>query len=396
MIPTELVEWGASGSLIREIAEYGARCAAAVGEENVFNFSIGSPSIAPPPVVGETMLRLLQTVPHERLHAYAPAPGMPEVRERLAGYLKDSFDVPYRAEDVLMTNGSSTALALILRVLLARGGRVLTPVPFFPEYRFYAESAGGALTGVPSEPDTMQPDLCALERALEGDVQAVILNSPNNPSGAVIRRDRLNALASLLESRQEQYGHPIYLIADEPYRELVYDGIEVPFLPAIYRNTVYCYSFSKSLSLPGERIGFLALTPGMDEHDALHDAVLGVLRAYGYLCLPPLFQLTAAECIGRTSDLSIYRRNRDLIYGALCEMGYSCIHPDGAFYLFFRAPGGDAQAFCRRAMQEDLLLVPGDGFGCPDHVRLAYCTAPEKLRRSLPVFRRLAEEYHLG
>lgn len=355
MISKQMVAWGESGSSIREIAAYGERRAAEIGPENVYNFAIGNPSIDPPDCVQEAVERLLHTVPPTQLHAYAPAPGMASVREKVAAYLTDTFGEVYRAQDIYMTDGASSALAILTRALMGPGDEAIVFAPYFPEYAVYAEAAGGSVRVVPCRADTFALDLDALAAAVTEKTALLILNSPNNPSGVVVSRPELEALAALLREKQARYGHPIYIIADEPYRELVYGGVEVPFLPAIYPNAIYCYSYSKTLSLPGERVGFLALHPAMDD----------------------------------------YAANRELIYGALTDMGYACARPDGAFYLFLKSPEPDARAFCRRAMDYDILLVPGDDFGCPGYARLAYCVARSQLERSLPAFRKLAGSYGL-
>ena len=395
MIDQKLVAWGRSGNIIREIAEYGAEQAKIVGAENVYNFTIGSPSIDPPACVFETMDTLRATVPAWELHTYTPAPGLPEVREKAAAYLTRSFGVKYRMQDVIITCGTSTALAVMTRVLLSGGGRAMSFAPYFMDYQYYAESVGSSMTACPTEPDTFQLDLEAAERMLTPDTMLLILNSPNNPSGVVFRREGLEGLARLLERKQAEYGHPIYILADEPYRDLVYDGQEVVFLPAIYKNTIYCYSFSKSMSLPGERVGFMALPPELDDYADIHAAALAVIRSFGYICVSNMWQRVAVECLGATSDISIYKANRDRLYSALTEMGYTCVYPDGAFYLFMKTPEPDAGAFCKRAMKENLLLVPGDSFGTPGYVRLAYCVSPEVIERALPTFSKLAKEYGL-
>lgn len=395
MISSELVKWGGSGNIIREIAEYGARQAELVGAENVFNFTIGSPSIDPPPCVHEAMARLVQTIPAAELHTYAPAIGFPDVRRKAAEYLTRTFGVNYRAQDIIITCGTSTCLAVLTRVLLSAGGRSMTFTPYFMDYKYYVESVGSSLIECPSDPDTFQIDIAAAERAITPDTMMVVVNSPNNPSGVVLRREGLEAFAALLERKQKEYGHPIYIVADEPYRELVYDDQEVVFLPSIYKNTIYCYSFSKSMSLPGERVGFMALPEALDDYADIYAASVGILRAFGYICVSSMWQRVAIECIGETSDISAYRKNRDLLYGALCELGFRCVHPDGAFYLFMKTPEPDAQAFCRRAMRDNLLVVPGDSFGCPGYARIAYCVGREVIERSLPVFKKLAEEYAL-
>jgi len=395
MIDQKLVAWGHSGNIIREIAEYGAEQAKIVGAENVYNFTIGSPSIDPPACVFETMDALRASVPAAELYSYAPAPGLPEVREKAAAYLTRSFGLKYRKQDVIITCGTSTALAVMIKVLLSCGGRAMSFAPYFMDYRYYVESVGSSLTVCPTVADSFQLDLKAAERMLTPDTMLLILNSPNNPSGVVLRREGLEGLARLLERKQAEYGHPIYILADEPYRDLVYDGQEVVFLPAIYKNTIYCYSFSKSMSLPGERVGFMALPPELDDYADIHAAALAVIRSFGYICVSNMWQRVGIECLGATSDISVYKANRDRLYSALTEMGYTCVYPDGAFYLFMKTPEPDAGAFCKRAMRENLLLVPGDSFGTPGYVRLAYCVSPAVIERALPTFRKLAKEYGL-
>ena len=395
MIDQKLAAWGRSGNIIREIAEYGAEQAKIVGADHVYNFTIGSPSIDPPACVFETMDRLRATVPAWELHTYAPAAGLPDVREKAAAYLTRSFGVPYRKQDIIITCGTSTCLAVMTKVLLSAGGRAMTFTPYFMDYKYYAESVGSTLTECPTVPDTFQLNLEAAERALTPDTMMLILNSPNNPSGVVLRREGLEGLARLLERKQEEYGHPIYIVADEPYRDLVYDGQEVVYLPSIYKNTIYCYSFSKSMSLPGERVGFMALPQDLDDYDDILSASMAAIRAFGYICVSSMWQRVAIDCLGATSDISVYKGNRDRLYGALTEMGYTCVYPDGAFYLFMKTPEPDAEAFCRRAMKENLLVVPGDSFGTPGYVRLAYCVSPDVIERALPTFRALAKEYGL-
>ena len=393
MIPETVLRWGGGGSVIRELSAYGARRAREAGEENVFDFAIGSPSADPPAALHDAMRRLMETVPPAELHTYVPAPGLPPVRAKVADFLNASFSMAYRPEDVCLTDGASSALALVARALLSPGEEIVIPTPAFPEYWVYVESVGGVVKPVPCLPESFRLDLAALEAAITPKTALVLLNSPNNPSGAVYPREDLEVLTAMLKRRERELGHPIYLLADEPYRELVYGGAEVPFLPSLYPDTLYCYSFSKSLSIPGERVGFLAFHPEMAERDRLFDAVQGAMRMTGYLCVSPLFQLAAAECLGVTADISVYERNRDLICGGLRELGYRFPEPRGAFYLLLQAPEGDGRAFSRRCMAEDILLVPGEEFFCPGYVRLAYCVPEERLRRSLPAFRRIAESY---
>lgn len=391
MISQKMIDWGSQGCGIREIAAYGEARAAVVGAENVFNFTIGNPSVKAPDCVARSIRHLLDTVPPEVLHGYTPAPGFYAVRQAMAEQLTKSFRTPYRAEDIFMTSGACAALAIICAALIGPGEEVVTLTPYFSEYRVYVEAVGGRLVEAPSDPETFQIDLAAVEAALSPRTALVLLNSPNNPSGVVLERSGLEALAALLRRKAAEYGHPIYIVADEPYRALVYGGVEVPFIPDLYADTVYCTSFSKSLSLAGERVGYLAVAEQVAEHDRLLAAIAGACRVLGYINVSSMYQLVAAECAGETADLSIYETNRDYLYRSLTELGYQCVRPDGAFYLFLKTPEG----WHRRAMECDLLLVPGEEFSCPGYARLAYCVPLERLERAMPKFAALAEEFGL-
>ena len=395
MIPSKVYALGASGNPIREIADYAMRRAEEVGAENVYDFSIGSPSIAPPAAVQETGQRLMREMSPTQLHAYSPDQGLPEVRKAVAEYLNGTFSMTYAPEDIYMTSGASAGLAIGCRALLSPGDECITLTPYFSEYRTYTEAAGGVMREVPSEPETFQLDYEAFAAAVNGKTWLVILNSPNNPSGVVLGEKSIKKIAALLTERSAEYGHPIYILADEPYRDLVYDGDAVPYIPNFYPDTIYCYSFSKSLSLPGERVGYLAVPPESKDRAALRAAISGAGRMLGYVCAPVLFQRVCAACHGQTGELREYKKNRDLICEGLAALGFSCAKPQGAFYLFVKSPEEDARAFCKKAMAHDLLLVPGDDFACPGYARLAYCVPEERLRRSLPAFAALAEEYGL-
>ena len=392
MIPKKYITWGSSGAVIRELAAYGAERAKVVGPENVYDFTIGSPSIEPPKEFLDAVERLMKTVSPIELHTYAPAAGLESVRAAVAKYMTESFGVEYSPNDIYMTHGASSALAIILAALMSEGEEALVLAPYFPEYKIYVEQAGGTLIEVPCDED-FQVDLAALEAKLTPKTSVIIINSPNNPSGAVLSPDSVKAIAELLNKKAAEYGHPIYIVADEPYRELVYGDIEVPFIPAYYDNTVYCYSFSKSLSLPGERIGYIFVPTQAYDAPKLYAAVAGAGRSMGYVCAPSLFQKVIGKCQGLTSDLSVYRTNRDLLLGMLREIGYECVEPDGAFYLFVKALEDDANAFSERAKKFDLLLVPSDDFGCPGYVRIAYCTSTDKIRRSRGAFEKLFADY---
>lgn len=395
MIPQDMIAYGRNECLIRAIAADGARRAAEIGPENVHNFTIGNPSVPAPPAVRETILDLVTHEDPVKLHGYTPAPGDPEVRRTVADYLNRTYDMHYTPDAIYMTSGAGSCLAICLRALLMPGEEVITPTPYFSEYKVYTQAAGGVLVEVPSDPDTLQLDMDAIRAAVNEHTKAILLNSPNNPSGVVLREEPLQELFSFLREREAQYGHSIYLISDEPYRALVYDGVEVPYLPRLYRDTLVCNSFSKSLSLPGERIGFIAVSNEMPDFEEVNAAVNGAGRALGYICAPSLFQQVAARCLGMTADVSVYARNRELLYSALQEMGYACVRPDGAFYLFMRTPEPDAVAFCERAKKHEIFVVPGDDFATPGYVRIAYCVETAAIERALPAFRALAEEYGL-
>ncbi len=392
MIDQKLAAWGRSGNIIREIAEYGAEQAKIVGADHVYNFTIGSPSIDPPACVFETMDRLRATVPAWELHTYAPAAGLPDVREKAAAYLTRSFGVPYRKQDIIITCGTSTCLVVMTKVLLSAGGRAMTFTPYFMDYKYYAESVGSTLTECPTVPDTFQLDLDAAERALTPDTMMLILNSPNNPSGVVYSRETLEGMAALLRKKSAEYGHPIYIVCDEPYRELVYDGGEVPYVPAIYNNTVICYSWSKSLSLPGERIGYFCVPPCVDDSENVYKAIQGAMRVLGHVCAPTMMQKVAAKCVGIKPDLTVYEQNRKTLYEALTSYGYRCIKPQGAFYMLIQSPNGDDNEFSEMAKLKNLLIVPGTGFGCPGFLRLSTCVDLAMVQRSLPAFKALIEE----
>lgn len=386
---------GSKRSVIREIFEFGKQRAAEVGAENVYDFSLGNPSVAPPQAVEDAIEELLHGKDMTALHGYTSAPGDLATREAIAGHICKSFGVPADAGHIYMTCGAAASLTISLSAICNAGDEVITFAPYFTEYKVFAETAGASLIALPSDPDTFQIDFSALEGAISPKTAAVLVNSPNNPSGVVYGRETVEKLAALLAEKSAEYGHTIYLISDEPYRELVYGGVEVPYLPAYYKDTLVCYSYSKSLSLPGERIGYIFVSPQAKDAEELYLAVCGAGRALGYVCAPSLFQKVIARCQGMTSDVSVYEKNRNTLLSALTSYGFKCVRPDGAFYLFVRSPEPDANAFCERAKQYDLLLVPGDDFGCKGYVRIAYCVSPAMIARSLPAFEKLAKSYGL-
>ena len=395
MIPQDMIAYGRNECLIRAIAAAAGKRAAEIGPENVHNFTIGNPSVPAPAAVQSLILDLVANEDPVKLHGYTPAPGDPAVRNTVADYLTRTYGMEVPAEAIYMASGAGSCLAICLRALLLPGEEVITLTPYFSEYKVYTQAAGGVLVEVPSDPDTLQIDQAAIEAAVNEKTKAVLLNSPNNPSGVVLRREGLVQLFDFLRKKEAEYGHSIYLISDEPYRALVYDGVEVPWLPALYRDTLVCSSFSKSLSLPGERIGYITVSPEMPDFAEVNAAVNGAGRALGYICAPSLFQQVAARCLGMTADVSVYARNRDLLYNAMQEMGYACVRPDGAFYLFVKTPEPDAVAFCERAKQYEIFVVPGDDFCAPGYVRVAYCVETAVIERALPAFRALAQSYGL-
>ena len=386
---------GSKRSVIREIFEFGKQRAAEVGAEKVYDFSLGNPSVAPPQAVEDAIEELLRGKDMTALHGYTSAPGDLATREAIAGHICKSFGVPADAGHIYMTCGAAASLTISLSAICNAGDEVITFAPYFTEYKVFAETAGASLIALPSDPDTFQIDFSALEGALSPKTAVVLVNSPNNPSGVVYGRETVEKLAALLAQKSAEYGHTIYLISDEPYRELVYGGVEVPYLPAYYKDTLVCYSYSKSLSLPGERIGYIFVSPQAKDAEELYLAVCGAGRALGYVCAPSLFQKVIARCQGMTSDVSVYEKNRNTLLSALTSYGFKCVRPDGAFYLFVRSPEPDANAFCERAKAYDLLLVPGDDFGCKGYVRIAYCVSPAMIARSLPAFEKLAKSYGL-
>ena len=393
MINEKMYGLGDEPSAIRELFAYGMARKAEIGAENVFDFSIGNPSVPAPELVRETMLELLDMDP-VALHAYSPAAGLPEVKEAIAAYLSERYDTTATSGHLYLTAGAAAALASSIAAVTHPGDEVVVVSPYFPEYRTWIEAAGCTIVEVPAAVPSFQPDIEALRAAIGPKTSAVIINTPNNPVGAVYTRENLEALAAMLEEKGKEIGHPIYLISDEPYREITY-GVEVPYVPTIYPRTLVCYSYSKALSLPGERVGYVYVSDTMDaeEADRVFFAVAGAGRAHGYICAPVLFQRVAAACVDEPSDVEAYATNRRILTEALDEMGYEYVQPDGAFYLWVRALEPDAQAFSDRAKQHELLIVPSDSFGCPGWVRMSYCIARETIENSLPALKALKESY---
>ena len=382
---------GANRSCIRDLFEYGRARAAVVGEENVFDYSLGNPSIPSPTAVDEAVRQILLDTPTLQVHGYTSAVGDFATRQAIADDLNRRYDAGCRGENFFLGCGAAPELVAVFTALAVPEGELLAIAPYFPEYKPFAQAAGLNFRVVPPDVPEFQIKLDAVEAMLTPHTQAVLINTPNNPSGVVYTQKTLEALGALLTQKSREYGHPIYLISDEPYRELAY-GVEVPFVPLIYPNTVVCYSYSKSLSLPGERIGYIYVPDSAADSRALYAAVAGAARSAGHVCAPSLWQKVIARCAGLRPDLQAYDRNRKALYEGLTAMGYEMAKPDGAFYLFIKAPGGDANAFSEKAKERDLLVVPGDGFGCPGYFRICYCVSYDMIQRSLPVFRALINE----
>lgn len=392
MLNEKMVGLGSRRSVIREIFEYGKKRKAEIGEENVFDFSLGNPSVPTPAAVTAALERIIKETDPVRLHGYTSAQGDMAVRAKIAESIEKRFGFPANKDLIYMTCGAAASLTVTLNALINSGDEVIIPAPFFPEYRVFAENAGARVVTVMCREPDFQLDIKAIESAVTKKTKAIIINSPNNPTGAVFSPDTVKALSDMLDKKQAEYGTDIYIIADEPYRELSY-GAEVPYIPKYYANTVVCYSYSKSLSLPGERIGYIFIPESARNSKKLYAAVCGAGRALGFVCAPSLMQYTVAECTDALPDVSAYKKNRDLLFGALTDYGYEAVPPDGAFYLFVKSPEPDAVAFCERAKKYELLLVPSDDFGCKGYVRISYCVTAEQIEKSLPAFKALIEEY---
>lgn len=392
MLSEQMLQLGTNPSAIRDLFEYGNKRKAEIGAENVFDFSIGNPSVPAPSCVKEAIEQLLQE-DAVALHGYTSAAGDANLRQQLADYVNEQHGTTLTANNFYITVGAAASLTISLKALAEPGDEFVVIAPFFPEYRVFVEMTGSKLVVVQSNPVDFQPDLEALEQAITPNTKGIIVNSPNNPSGVVIGEECVKQMCDILHKKQQEYGKEIFLIADEPYRELVYGDVKVPYLMNYYENTIVCYSYSKSLSLPGERIGYIAVSDKAKDWNLLYAAICGAGRALGYVCAPSMFQKVIRHCIGKTSDVSVYKKNRDLLYEALTEYGYRCIKPDGAFYLFVEALEEDAKAFAEKAKEYELLLVASDSFGTPGFVRISYCVSTEQIERSLPAFKKLAEAY---
>ena len=395
MVNQEYYTLGTAPSVIRQLFAYGLEQAKVVGPENVYDYSLGNPSIPAPKKVNESIKKIVDETDSIKLHGYSMAPGFEEARAAVAKDLAARFGLDVKASELFFTCGAAPALISIIKALIVDADtEIMAIAPFFPEYRPFVNANGGKLVVVPADTKAFQIHLDEVEKRITKHTQAIIVNSPNNPSGVVYTEETLKGLAALLERKSAEYGHPIYIIADEPYRELVYGGVKVPFIPCLYKNTIVCYSYSKSLSLPGERIGYVYVPGFADDSHDVYAAISGAARIMGHVCPPTLMQKVIECCAEERPDLVAYDENRNLLYNSLTEMGYECAKPDGAFYLFVKAPNGDANAFSEKAkLGHNLLVVPADGFGCPGFFRLSYCVSNDMIRRSLPAFKAMIESY---
>ena len=384
---------GENSSVIRDLFDYANERKAEIGADKVFDFSIGNPNVPPPEKVKNELIRLLSEEDSVVLHGYTSAAGDSKVRKTVADNLNKRYETAFTANDLYMTVGAAASLTISLAAILEDGDEVILFAPYFPEYTVFVEAVGGVVVTVESRADDFQIDFDKLNAAINAKTKAIIINSPNNPSGAVLTKDTLSKLSEVLYAKQEEFGHCIYLISDEPYRELVYGGIEVAFVTEFYKNTIVCYSYSKSLSVPGERIGYILVNPDMDNNKDVYTAVCGAGRALGYICAPSLFQQMLLTCDGLTSDITIYEKNRDILYNALIKMGFNAVHPDGAFYLFVKAPSGDSKEFSETAKKHEIMIVPSDDFGIKGYARISYCVSTKQIEDSIPAFEELAKEY---
>lgn len=389
-----MVGLGTQRSVIRELFEYGKKRTAEVGAENVFDFSIGNPSVPSPDKVNETAIKLINETDPVIIHGYTSAQGDAGVRQMLADSVNSRFGVSVNADNFYVTVGAAAALCCTLNGICNPNDEVVVFAPYFPEYKVFIEGSGAKMVMIPADIDAFQIDFEKLNQSITNKTKAVLVNSPNNPCGVVYSEDTIKKLSELLNEKQKEYGHPIYIISDEPYREIVFDNTVVPYLPKYYDNTIICYSWSKSLSIPGERLGYVLVTDKVEEHALVYAAVAGAGRSLGYVNAPGLFQRVCAMCEGLTSDISVYETNRNLLYNGLKELGFSVVKPDGTFYIFPRSLEPDDIAFCERAKEFDILIVPGTGFGCPGHVRISYCVPTKRIERALYAFKKLADSYN--
>ena len=395
MVNEKYYGYGTAPSIIRELFAYGLEQAKKLGRDKVYDYSLGNPSIPAPKKVNDTIKKLVDEESSILLHGYSMAPGFESTRESIAANLRERFSTNAQASELFMTCGCAPALVSVACALTTKpDDNFVVIAPYFPEYNVFFKAGGGKVRRVDPDIPDFQINLEALEETINHDTVALVINSPNNPSGVVYTRETLEKIAAVLKRKEVKYGHPIYIIADEPYRELVYGDAVVTFIPEVYDNTIVCYSWSKSLSLPGERIGYVYVPAKCHNQHGVLSAVAGAAREIGSVCPPTLIQRVVEECVDCMPDLVAYDENRNDLYNGLTEMGYECAKPDGAFYLFMKAPNGDDMAFSEAAkLEENILIVPGTGFGCQGYLRLAYCVSNETIKNSMPGFKRLIEKY---
>lgn len=385
-----------SSICIRDIFEEGKKLADIYGKENIFNFSIGNPSVAPPAIVNEAIKEVLDNEDPLTLHGYPANVGHPDVREKVAEYLNKTFDTQYDLSSIVMTSGAASAIAILCNTFLDMGDEVITFAPYFWEYKSYVESFYGKLVPALCNQKTLQPNPETFEQAFSPKTKMVLINTPNNPTGAVYTEESIQQIAAILTRKEKEYGHPIYLVSDEPYRNLVYGDIEVPYLSHYYKNTIVVYSYSKTLSIPGERVGYIALEHEVSGFAEIIATITASIRYLGYVNAPSLQQKILLKCVDASVDTSIYEKTRDVLYEGLTALGYECIHPDGAFYLFIKALEADDSKFCNEAKKERIIMAPGSAFYGPGWVRLSYCVSYEVAKASLPGFKHLMERYRSG
>ena len=395
MISEKMVKLANGSSAIRAMFEESKELAEKYGAENVYDFSLGNPNVPAPAAVSEAMIDILKNEDPVYVHGYMNNAGYPEVRRAVAESLNERFKTSFTGDNIVMTVGAASGLNIVFKVLLNPGDEVITFAPFFGEYRNYVANYDGVLVEITPNTMDFQPNLKELSEKISERTKAVLINSPNNPTGVVYSEKTITALSDILDKKQKEFGNPIYLVTDEPYRELVYGDVTVPFVTKYYRNTIVGYSFSKSLSLPGERIGYLVIPSEIDDYEEIFSAAGVATRILGYVNAPSLQQLAVARCLNETTDIGYYERNRNTLYEGLLKLNFSCQKPEGAFYLFMKSPVEDDKEFCEAAKKYNIVIVPGSAFGCPGYVRLAYCIAYETIVKALPKFELLAKEYGL-
>ena len=394
MASQEMYRLGSQRSVIRELFAYGQAQSEIVGKENVFDFSIGNPTVPAPACIKSAIEEIIHTRESAAIHGYTAAAGDQQVRQGLADYMNETYHARVEAGNFYMTCGAAASLTITLKALVeSPDDEIIVIAPFFPEYSVFIENAGVKKVVVSPDTEHFQIPLATLEQAITPRTRAIIINSPNNPSGVVYSAETYEKVGALLMKKSSEIGHAIYLISDEPYREIIYDSLPILYVPDFYENTIICYSYSKSLSLPGERIGYILVPPYVEKSAEIYTAVCGASRSMGFVCAPHLFQDVILKCLGQTSNMKVYDENRKLLYNGLKEMGYDCVYPSGAFYLFVKSPEPDAKVFSDKAKSLNLLIVPADSFGCPGYVRISYCVEADMIRRSFPAFKKLIAQY---